>query len=88
MSLSNLGSATATNSSLNQKNATNSLQNKANFLPNPFDLHDPQILDRVYLTHVTDDEFCDTNIIFELVSSVVLQVIRIHFFFKDTLILF
>ncbi|KEH42746.1 putative sieve element occlusion [Medicago truncatula] len=75
MSLSNLGSATATNSSLNQKNATNSLQNKANFLPNPFDLHDPQILDRVYLTHVTDDEFCDTNIIFELVSSVVLQTI-------------
>ncbi|XP_045808124.1 protein SIEVE ELEMENT OCCLUSION B-like [Trifolium pratense] len=80
MSLSNLGGnatliqkggSTATNNGLIQKSATNSHHN-AN-LPNPFDLKDSQILDKVYLTHINDDEFCDTNTIFELVSSVVLQ---------------
>ncbi|MED6109771.1 hypothetical protein PIB30_036714 [Stylosanthes scabra] len=42
-------------------------------LPNPFDLTDSQILDRVYLTHLNDDEICNTNILFDLVSNIILQ---------------
>ncbi|CAL5208251.1 unnamed protein product [Lathyrus oleraceus] len=70
------GGAIATNNnSLTQKSATSPHpHHKANnYLPNPFELHDSQILDKVYLTHVTDDQFCDTNIIFDLVSTLVLQ---------------
>lgn len=76
------GGAIATNNnSLTQKSATSPHpHHKANnYLPNPFELHDSQILDKVYLTHVTDDQFCDTNIIFDLVSTLVLQVIYTHF---------
>lgn len=65
----------------NNGNGTNLMQHSAaispqhkTFLPNPFDLNDSQILDKVYLTHVSDDEICDTNIIFNLVSTLVLQV--------------
>ncbi|XP_027365703.1 protein SIEVE ELEMENT OCCLUSION B-like [Abrus precatorius] len=46
-------------------------QQKAH-LPNPFDLNDSQILDKVYLTHLSDDEICDTKILFDLVSNIVL----------------
>ncbi|KAK7344020.1 hypothetical protein VNO77_13219 [Canavalia gladiata] len=46
-------------------------QQKAH-LPDPFDLDDSQILDKVYLTHLNDDEICDSKILFDLVSNIVL----------------
>ncbi|XP_027366716.1 protein SIEVE ELEMENT OCCLUSION B-like [Abrus precatorius] len=39
-------------------------------LPNPFELDDYQILHKVYLTHVNDDETCDKDILFNLVSTI------------------
>ncbi|KAK7268780.1 hypothetical protein RIF29_21489 [Crotalaria pallida] len=68
MSLSNSASSAT---SLIQQSAT-SLQQKTH-LPDPFDLKDTQILDRVYLTHVNDDELCDTKILYDLVSNVLLE---------------
>ena len=44
-------------------------------LPNPFDLSDSQILDKVYLTHLHDDDKCDKVILFNIVSNVLLKVI-------------
>ncbi|XP_061371225.1 protein SIEVE ELEMENT OCCLUSION B-like [Gastrolobium bilobum] len=75
MSLSSAASATSLikqgGTSLIQQTAT--LPQQKVYLPNPFDLNDLQILDKVYLTHVSDDETCDTKIIFDLVSNVILQ---------------
>ncbi|KAK7278464.1 hypothetical protein RJT34_23493 [Clitoria ternatea] len=51
-------------------NSNGTLQQKVQ-LPNPFDLTDSQILDRVYLTHLHDDDKCDVNILWNIVSSVV-----------------
>ncbi|KAK7268784.1 hypothetical protein RIF29_21493 [Crotalaria pallida] len=42
-------------------------------LPNPFDLVDSEILDKVYLTHLHDDQKCDKDILFNIVSTVVLN---------------
>lgn len=61
----------ASNGALIQHSGTS--PNQKAYLPSPFELKDPQILDRVYLTHVNDDEICDTKILFDLVSTVVLQ---------------
>ncbi|RDX74906.1 Protein SIEVE ELEMENT OCCLUSION B, partial [Mucuna pruriens] len=61
MSLSNVADSTAT-----------SKQQKPQ-LPNPFDLTDPQILDKVYLTHLHDDDRCSVDVLLDIVSSVVLK---------------
>lgn len=50
-----------------------SLSNAAK-LPNPFDLTDSQILDKVYLTHLHDDDKCDKDVLFDIVSNVILKV--------------
>ncbi|XP_061371227.1 protein SIEVE ELEMENT OCCLUSION B-like [Gastrolobium bilobum] len=50
-----------------------SAQQKAQ-LPNPLHLTDPQILDKVYLTHLHDDEKCDKDILFNIVSNILLKV--------------
>ncbi|CAJ2628064.1 unnamed protein product [Trifolium pratense] len=42
-------------------------------LPNPFDLDDSQILDKVYLTHLHDDDKCDKDVLFHIVSNVILR---------------
>ncbi|XP_004495334.1 protein SIEVE ELEMENT OCCLUSION B-like [Cicer arietinum] len=47
-----------------------SLSNGAK-LPNPFDLNDSQILDKVYLTHLHDDDKCDKDVLFNIVSNVI-----------------
>ncbi|KAE9619181.1 putative sieve element occlusion [Lupinus albus] len=52
-------------------NAT--LAQKKSQLPNPFDLDDYQILDKVYLSHLHDDEKCDKDVLFNIVSTVVLN---------------
>ncbi|KAJ1409424.1 Sieve element occlusion, N-terminal [Sesbania bispinosa] len=64
--------ASGGNASLIQQTSATSPQHKV-YLPNPFELDDPKILDRVYLTHLNDDETCDIKTLFDLVSSVVLQ---------------
>jgi len=43
-------------------------------LPNPFDLIDSEILEKVYVTHLHDDDKCDVDVLFDVVSSVVLKV--------------
>ncbi|KAK7391683.1 hypothetical protein VNO78_20102 [Psophocarpus tetragonolobus] len=68
MALSNGTSTTV----LIPQNATASIQHRAN-LPNPFDLTDDQILDIVYLAHLNDDETCDTDKLYNLVSNIVLR---------------
>jgi hypothetical protein len=53
-------------------------------LPSPFDLNDSQILDKVYLTHLHDDDKCDKDVLFHIVSNVILRVSSpsaLHFFF-------
>ncbi|TKY51876.1 SIEVE ELEMENT OCCLUSION B protein [Spatholobus suberectus] len=55
-----------------QQGGTTSVQPRAT-LPNPFDLNDDQILDIVYLAHLNDDETCDTNSLYNLVSNIVLR---------------
>lgn len=50
-----------------------SLSNGAK-LPNPFDLNDSQILDKVYLTHLHDDDKCDKDVLFNIVSNVIHRV--------------
>ncbi|XP_061371226.1 protein SIEVE ELEMENT OCCLUSION B-like [Gastrolobium bilobum] len=67
MSLSNA----ASNATLIQQNAT--LPEQKSQLPNPFELDDKQILHKVYMTHVNDDEKCDKDILFNLTSLIVLQ---------------
>ncbi|CAI8603082.1 unnamed protein product [Vicia faba] len=42
-------------------------------LPNPFDLNDSHILDKLYLTHLHDDDKCDKQILFHIVSNVLLR---------------
>ncbi|WJX18827.1 Sieve element occlusion [Trifolium repens] len=42
-------------------------------LPSPFDLNDSQILDKVYLTHLHDDDKCDKDVLFHIVSNVILR---------------
>jgi len=74
MALSNGTSTTA----LIPQSGTASIQHRAS-LPNPFDLTDDQILDIVYLAHLNDDEICDTDNLYNLVSNIVLRVIPIHF---------
>jgi len=44
-------------------------------LPNPFDLTDPEILEKVYVTHLHDDDKCDVDVLFDVVSSVILKVL-------------
>ncbi|CAJ1976484.1 unnamed protein product [Sphenostylis stenocarpa] len=61
MSLSNGADSTAT-----------SKQQKPQ-LPSPFDLTDSEILEKVYLTHLHDDDKCDADVLFDIVSSVVLK---------------
>ncbi|KAL2325112.1 hypothetical protein Fmac_024170 [Flemingia macrophylla] len=46
-------------------------------LPNPFDLSDSQILDKVYLTHLHDEDQCDVDVLLDIVSSVVLKSTRL-----------
>lgn len=41
-------------------------------LPDPFKLDDYQILHKVYLTHVNDDEKCDKDTLSTLVSNIIL----------------
>ncbi|KAK6645926.1 hypothetical protein PHAVU_L002259 [Phaseolus vulgaris] len=68
MALSNGTSTTA----LIPQSGTVSIQHRAS-LPNPFDLTDDQILDIVYLAHLNDDEICDTDNLYNLVSNIVLR---------------
>ncbi|XP_058745302.1 protein SIEVE ELEMENT OCCLUSION B-like [Vicia villosa] len=42
-------------------------------LPNPFDLNDSHILDKVYLTHLHNDDKCDKEVLFHIVSNVILR---------------
>ncbi|KAG4919557.1 hypothetical protein JHK85_057838 [Glycine max] len=44
-------------------------------LPNPFDLTDSEILEKVYLTHLHDDDRCDVEVLSDIVSTVVLKII-------------
>ncbi|KAK7391686.1 hypothetical protein VNO78_20105 [Psophocarpus tetragonolobus] len=53
-------------------NGVDSRQQKLQ-LPNPLDLADSEILEKVYLTHLHDDYKCDVEILFEIVSSVILK---------------
>ncbi|XP_027366476.1 protein SIEVE ELEMENT OCCLUSION B-like [Abrus precatorius] len=46
-------------------------------LPNPFHLSDSDILEKVYLTHTYDDEVCDKQILFNVVSNVILLSSRV-----------
>lgn len=50
-------------------------QSKPAKLPNPFDLSDSEILDKVYLTHLHDDDKCDKDILLNIVSNVILKVL-------------
>ena len=53
-------------------------------LPNPFDLDESQILDKVYLTHLNDDDKCDKDVLFHILSNVIHRVNSpslIHFLF-------
>ncbi|KAG5004547.1 hypothetical protein JHK86_028686 [Glycine max] len=61
MSLSNGADSTAT-----------SKQQKPQ-LPNPFDLTDSEILEKVYLTHLHDEDKCDVEVLLDIVSSIVLK---------------
>ncbi|RYR38285.1 hypothetical protein HN51_028651 [Arachis hypogaea] len=70
---SSQGGSTAITSIQQQSATTNMGGQQKIHLPNPFDLTDSQILDRVYLTHVNDDEICNTSILFGLVSNLILQ---------------
>ncbi|XP_004491932.1 protein SIEVE ELEMENT OCCLUSION B-like [Cicer arietinum] len=47
------------------------IQQQKSQLPNPFELEDYQILHKVYLTHVNDDENYDKDILFKLVSNII-----------------
>ncbi|MED6195714.1 Sieve element occlusion [Stylosanthes scabra] len=42
-------------------------------LRGPFDLDDSQILDKVYITHLHDDEKCDTETLFNIVTNVLIK---------------
>ncbi|TKY51879.1 SIEVE ELEMENT OCCLUSION B protein [Spatholobus suberectus] len=42
-------------------------------LPSPFDLTDSEILGKVYVTHLHDDDKCDVDVLLDVVSSVVLK---------------
>nr|KYP60834.1 hypothetical protein KK1_023248 [Cajanus cajan] len=44
-------------------------------LPNPFDLSDSQILEKVYLTHLHDEDQCDVDVLSDIVYSVVRKMI-------------
>lgn len=46
-------------------------------LPNPFDMSDTEILEKVYLTHTYDDEMCDKQTLFNVVSSVIMRSTQI-----------
>lgn len=70
-------STIASSPTLMQQSGTTTQQRST--LPNPFDLRDDHILDIVYLAHLNDDEICDTNNLYNLVSNIVLGVIHIHF---------
>jgi hypothetical protein len=52
-----------------QHNGTS--QQQKSQLPNPFELEDYHILNKVYLTHVNDDEKYDKDILFKLVSNII-----------------
>ncbi|KAK7344022.1 hypothetical protein VNO77_13221 [Canavalia gladiata] len=54
-------------------NATLAPQQKKVQLPNPLDLTDSQILERVYLTHLHDEDKCDVDILLNIVSNVLFK---------------
>ncbi|KAK7390886.1 hypothetical protein VNO78_19052 [Psophocarpus tetragonolobus] len=53
-------------------NGADSKQQKLQ-LPNPFDLVDSEILEKVYHTYLHDDYKCNVEVLYEIVSSVVLK---------------
>ncbi|KAK7393425.1 hypothetical protein VNO78_21981 [Psophocarpus tetragonolobus] len=53
-------------------NGADSKQQKLQ-LSNPFDLADSEIFEKVYLTHLNDDYKCDVEVLYEIVSSVILK---------------
>ncbi|XP_027365787.1 protein SIEVE ELEMENT OCCLUSION B-like [Abrus precatorius] len=57
---------------MSQSNAAdeNATPQQKVLLPNPFDLKDSQILERVYLTHLHDEDKCDVDILWNIVSNV------------------
>ncbi|KAK7278466.1 hypothetical protein RJT34_23495 [Clitoria ternatea] len=77
ITMASLSNAASSPPLIQQASTTSSIKQSATspqqktFLPNPFDLNDSQILDKVYLTHLSDDEICDVKIIFDLVSNIV-----------------
>lgn len=75
-SMAQLSNGTSS-TTLISKSGTTSIPHRAS-LPNPFDLTDDQILDIVYLAHLNDDETCDTDKLYNLVSNIVLRVIHFH----------
>lgn len=50
-------------------------------LPNPFDLTDSEILEKVYLTHLHDEDKCDVEVLLDIVPSIVLKVYIVLFTF-------
>ncbi|KAL5068345.1 hypothetical protein RYX36_019232 [Vicia faba] len=63
-------SSVAPNGAKIQQNGTSQQQQKTQ-LPNPFELEDYHILNKVYLTHVNDDEKYDKDVLFNLVSNII-----------------
>ncbi|CAL0299880.1 unnamed protein product [Lupinus luteus] len=59
--------------SLSNGASNGTLAQKKSQLPSPFDFDDYQILDKVYLSHLHDDEKCDKDVLFNIVSTVVLN---------------
>nr|AHY04439.1 sieve element occlusion by forisomes 1 [Dipteryx panamensis] len=59
--------------SLSNGASSTTLSQQKTQLPNPFDLTDSQILDKVYLSHAHDDEECDRDTLLDLVSIIILK---------------
>ncbi|KAK7243170.1 hypothetical protein RIF29_37958 [Crotalaria pallida] len=55
------------------------LSKQKSLLPDPFDLHDSDILEKVYLAHTYDDNECDKKTLYSLALSV---VSRSHQYFE------
>ncbi|KAK7279314.1 hypothetical protein RJT34_24362 [Clitoria ternatea] len=61
----------------NSKPNGSSLPQQKALLPNPFHLSESEILEKVYLTHTYDDQVCDTQSLFNVVSSVIFNSTRV-----------
>lgn len=62
---------------MSSKPSSASLPHQKALLPNPFLISDSEILEKVYQTHTYDDEVCDKQSLFNLVSNVIIRSTQI-----------